>query len=246
MSTDLRAPAGPWDVSGITGADGMYGNSCAGGTTSKCLPQCDAFATAFPTTPAGYAVGNPTVATNANLLQISCSAGYEGRARAECPGANGGTGGTFAAPTGCTPKMCSGNADASQDHTCTAGSLISAAATTEGDDDATCCSIKCSGNADASQDHTCMAGSLISAAATTEGDDDATCCTTPITTANIRAAANECRAESADYNCPISQQTYGPIEDWDVSQVEAMRQRPSPRAMHALVVTAHLIVATLT
>lgn len=53
--------------------------------------------------------------------------------------------------------------------------------------------------------------------------------TTPITTSNIKAAADECRAESADYNCPISQQTYGPIEDWDVSQVEAMRQRPSQR-----------------
>ena len=70
--------------------------------------------------------------------------------------------------------------------------------------------------------------------------------TTPITTANIKAAADECRAESADYNCPISQQTYGPIEDWDVSQVESMNWRPSPRVMRALVVTAHLIVATLT
>jgi hypothetical protein len=67
--------------------------------------------------------------------------------------------------------------------------------------------------------------------------------TTPITTSNIKAAADECRAESADYNCPISQQTYGPIEDWDVSQVESMSRRPSPRAMRALVVTAHLIVA---
>ena len=118
MSTDLRAPAGPWDVSGIATTD-MYSNSCAGGTTSKCLPQCDAFATAFPTTPAGYAVGNPTVATNANLLQISCSAGYEGRARAECPGANGATGGTFAAPTGCT--TCSAESVACSCHVCTSG-----------------------------------------------------------------------------------------------------------------------------
>ena len=43
--------------------------------------------------------------------------------------------------------------------------------------------------------------------------------TTAITDANIKAAADECKAESSDYNCPISQATYGPISTWDTSSV---------------------------
>ena len=40
-----------------------------------------------------------------------------------------------------------------------------------------------------------------------------------ITDANIKAAADNCRAESQDYNCPGSQATYGPISTWDTSSV---------------------------
>ena len=36
---------------------------------------------------------------------------------------------------------------------------------------------------------------------------------------NIRSALAECEAESASFDCPISQATYGRIEDWDVSAV---------------------------
>ena len=43
--------------------------------------------------------------------------------------------------------------------------------------------------------------------------------TTAITDANIKAAADECKAESSDYNCPVSQATYGPISTWDTSSV---------------------------
>ena len=43
--------------------------------------------------------------------------------------------------------------------------------------------------------------------------------TTAITDANIKAAADECKAESSDYNCPTSQATYGPISTWDTSGV---------------------------
>ena len=43
--------------------------------------------------------------------------------------------------------------------------------------------------------------------------------TTAITDANIKVAADECKTESSDYNCPISQGTYGPISTWDTSSV---------------------------
>ena len=43
--------------------------------------------------------------------------------------------------------------------------------------------------------------------------------TTAITDANIKVAADECKTESSDYNCPISQATYGPISTWDTSSV---------------------------
>ena len=47
------------------------------------------------------------------------------------------------------------------------------------------------------------------------------CCAgqTAITDANIATAVEECQAESAAFDCPASQATYGPIEDWDVGAV---------------------------
>ena len=54
------------------------------------------------------------------------------------------------------------------------------------------------------------------------GDDSAhTGCSSisPMTDASIFAAVAECRAESSTFDCPASQATYGPIEDWDVSAV---------------------------
>ena len=46
--------------------------------------------------------------------------------------------------------------------------------------------------------------------------------TTAITDANIKVAADECKTESSDYNCPTSQATYGPISTWDTSSVTTM------------------------
>ena len=45
---------------------------------------------------------------------------------------------------------------------------------------------------------------------------------TAITDANIFAAVEECQAESATFDCPASQATYGPIEDWDVGAVTSL------------------------
>ena len=42
---------------------------------------------------------------------------------------------------------------------------------------------------------------------------------TAITDATIWTAVEECQAESATFDCPASQATYGPIEDWDVGAV---------------------------
>ena len=44
----------------------------------------------------------------------------------------------------------------------------------------------------------------------------------PITDATIFAAVQECRDESPTFDCPASQATYGPIEDWDVSAVTSL------------------------
>ena len=44
--------------------------------------------------------------------------------------------------------------------------------------------------------------------------------TTAITDASIKAAADECKAESSDYNC---QATHGPISTWDTSSVTTMQ-----------------------
>ena len=50
------------------------------------------------------------------------------------------------------------------------------------------------------------------------------CCAgqTAITDATIWAAVEECQAESATFDCPASQATYGPIEDWDVGAVTSL------------------------
>ena len=45
---------------------------------------------------------------------------------------------------------------------------------------------------------------------------------TAITDANIATAVEECQAESAAFDCPASQATYGPIEDWDVGAVTSL------------------------
>ena len=45
---------------------------------------------------------------------------------------------------------------------------------------------------------------------------------TAITDANIATAVEECQAESATFDCPASQATYGPIEDWDVGAVTSL------------------------
>ena len=45
---------------------------------------------------------------------------------------------------------------------------------------------------------------------------------TAITDATIWAAVEECQAESATFDCPASQATYGPIEDWDVGAVTSL------------------------
>ena len=45
---------------------------------------------------------------------------------------------------------------------------------------------------------------------------------TAITDATIWTAVEECQAESAAFDCPASQATYGPIEDWDVGAVTSL------------------------
>ena len=50
---------------------------------------------------------------------------------------------------------------------------------------------------------------------------------TAITDANIATAVEECQAESATFNCPASQATYGPIEDWDVGAVTSLNNHGS-------------------
>ena len=45
---------------------------------------------------------------------------------------------------------------------------------------------------------------------------------TAITDDNIATAVEECQAESATFDCPASQATYGPIEDWDVGAVTSL------------------------
>ena len=45
---------------------------------------------------------------------------------------------------------------------------------------------------------------------------------TVITDATIWTAVEECKAESATFDCPASQATYGPIEDWDVDAVTSL------------------------
>ena len=50
----------------------------------------------------------------------------------------------------------------------------------------------------------------------------ATGCIIPITDATIWTAVEECQAESATFDCPASQATYGPIEDWDVGAVTSL------------------------
>ncbi len=50
------------------------------------------------------------------------------------------------------------------------------------------------------------------------------CCAgqTAITDATIWTAVEECQAESTTFDCPASQATYGPIEDWDVGAVTSL------------------------
>eukprot|EP01046_Picozoa_sp_COSAG06_P062912 COSAG06_NODE_14382_length_1161_cov_1.625235_1_plen_247_part_00 len=48
--------------------------------------------------------------------------------------------------------------------------------------------------------------------------------TAAITDANIKVAADACKTESSDYNCPTSQATYGPVSTWDTSSVTRMDQ----------------------
>ena len=45
---------------------------------------------------------------------------------------------------------------------------------------------------------------------------------TTIIDATIWTAVEECQAESATFDCPASQATYGPIEDWDVGAVTSL------------------------
>lgn len=54
--------------------------------------------------------------------------------------------------------------------------------------------------------------------------------TTAITNDNIKVAADECKAESNDYNCPVSQTTYGPMSTWDTSSVTIMNSSKRTKA----------------
>ena len=54
-----------------------------------------------------------------------------------------------------------------------------------------------------------------------------------ITDANIFTAVEECQAESATFDCPASQATYGPIEDWDVGAVTSLNTHGNGCTMSA-------------
>ena len=41
----------------------------------------------------------------------------------------------------------------------------------------------------------------------------------------IRAAVQACKAESAAFNCPTSEQKYGKMADWDTSRVTDLSNR---------------------
>ena len=41
--------------------------------------------------------------------------------------------------------------------------------------------------------------------------------------ATLGAAIAECHAEAADFDCPVSQQVYGPTGSWNTSAVQSMQ-----------------------
>ena len=61
-----------------------------------------------------------------------------------------------------------------------------------------------------------------------------------LTDANLTTAISECKKESAAFNCPQSQRTYGRVEDWDVSRVTSLRRGAAaspPRACRSAAAT---------
>jgi len=104
MATDFRAPAGPWDMTGVTYQVTMYDGSCQAGVTSKCEATCAAFSTTFPTTPVAYHIANPSGTSISGL----------GVRRCVVPGANPAVtcaNGVFAVSGCATPTVCTRPAD---------------------------------------------------------------------------------------------------------------------------------------
>ena len=200
MSIDYRS--NPWDVSGVT-TNGMYASSCVN-TPSYCEATCAAFDSTFPTTPAGYSIANPSGTTASGLGVRRCADGYCGAAEVTC-----GSGGAFEAPSGCTAVGSCTAFSTTFPTTPTGYSVASPSATSVAGLGAVSCAAGYVGTAAI----TCRCDGTFSAP---------TGCILPITDANIFTAVEECQAESAAFNCPASQATYGPIEDWDVGAVTSL------------------------
>ena len=54
-----------------------------------------------------------------------------------------------------------------------------------------------------------------------------------LTNGSIRQAVEEFRKESADFNSPVAERKWGPIAEWDVSQVTNMAVRLLAKCMRA-------------
>ena len=199
MSIDYRG--NPWDVSGVVTND-MYDLSCVN-TPPFCEASCAAFDSTFPTTPAGYSIANPSGTTPSGLGVRRCADGYCGVAEVAC-----GSGGAFEAPSGCVENLDPCTAFSTTFPTTPAGYTIANPTST------TVAGLGAIG---------CVLGGTAAIVCQCSGTFSApTGCILPITDANIWTAVEECQAESAAFDCPASQATYGPIEDWDVGAVTSL------------------------
>ena len=184
---------------------GMYADSCVT-TPSYCEASCAAFDSTFPTTPTGYSIDNPSGTTASGLGVRRCADGYCGVAEVTC-----GSGGAFEALSGCIVATCT--AFSTTFPTTPAGYTVANAAGT---------TVAGLGNLG------CEIGGTPSIACQCSGTFSApTGCWMEITDTNIFTAVEECQAESVTFDCPASQATYGPIEDWDVGAVTSLNNHGS-------------------
>ena len=148
---------------------------------------------------------SPSGTTGSGLGVRRCADGYCGVAEVAC-----GSGGAFEAPSGCAENLEPCTAFSTTfPSTPTGYTVANPAGTTVAGLGAMSCAAGYVGTATIA----CQCSGTFSAP---------TGCWTTITDATIWAAVEECQAESATFDCPASQATYGPIEDWDVGAVTSL------------------------